>query len=392
MNLRKSKYAALLISMVLVLSACGSSKGAIAEDKINVITTFYPIYEFAKEIGGEDANVINLLPTGVEAHDWTPKSQDIVQTSKAQLFLYNGAGMEGWVPGFLKGLDKNSEVKPVELSKGVSLINAEGDDGHGHGHSHGEPAEESPSTEEHDHDHSGETAAEKEHDHDHSGEAAAEEEHDHDHSGEAAEEEAHDHDHSDEAATNEEPVETEPAQAATNDSKYVDPHTWVSPKSAIIMADNIYKSMVEADPEHADGYQQRYEALKEKLVNLDNQFESGLSGIKDREIVVSHQAFGYLARDYNLKQHAIMGLSPDAEPRAQDIVKLAKTVKENNIRYIFFEELVSDQLARTLASETGVETLVLNPVEGLTKQQEQSGENYFTLMEKNLQNLQKALQ
>ncbi|MNJ54333.1 High-affinity zinc uptake system binding-protein ZnuA precursor [compost metagenome] len=87
-----------------------------------------------------------------------------------------------------------------------------------------------------------------------------------------------------------------------------------------------------------------------------------------------------------------MGLTPEAEPKAQDLINLSKLVKEQGIQYIFFEELVSDKLVNTLASEAGVKTLVLNPVEGLTKQQEQAGENYFTLMEKNLQNLVIALQ
>ncbi|QCT02439.1 ABC transporter, substrate-binding protein [Paenibacillus algicola] len=395
----KTAYGALLLSLVMVVTGCGndtgSQKAAISEEKINVITTFYPIYEFARTIGGEDANVINLLPTGVEAHDWTPRSQDIIQTSKAQLFLYNGAGMEGWVPGFLKGLDQDSQVKPVEVSQGIDLIYTNEDDGHQHGHDHGGEAAaeegrdhdhsgEAAAEEGHDHDHSGEAAAEEGHDHDHSGEAAAEEEHDHDHSGEAAAEEGHDHDHSGEAAAE----EKQPAV----DAKYVDPHTWVSPKSAQIMAENIYKSLAEADPDHADGYKERYEVLKEQLAALDQKFEQELAAFENRQIVVSHQAFGYLTRDYSLEQHAIMGLSPDAEPRAQDIVKLANTVRENNIRYIFFEELVSDQLAKTLAAETGVETLVLNPVEGLTKEQEASGENYFSLMENNLQNLKKALQ
>lgn len=109
---------AILLTVILAITGCGNSSGGIVEGKVNVITTFYPIYEFAKEIGGEDANVISLLPTGVEPHDWTPKSQDILNTSKAQLFLYNGAGLEGWVPGFLKGLNKDSEVKAVEVSQG----------------------------------------------------------------------------------------------------------------------------------------------------------------------------------------------------------------------------------------------------------------------------------
>lgn len=324
-----------MLLAVVILSGCGSkSGGGIVEGKVNVITTFYPIYEFTKEIGGDEVNVVNLLPTGVEPHDWTPRSQDIVNTSKAQLFLYNGAGLEGWVPGFLKGLDQDTQVKPVEVSEGIKLIDAAGDDGHGHG------------------------------------EAAHEEEHDHNH---------------------EEGAEEEAAENNT-DTHHTDPHTWVSPKSALMMAENIKNSLVEVDPGHKDLYEQRYEGLKAKLVKLDNDFTNQLTELPKKDIVVSHQAFGYLCRDYGLTQHAIMGLSPDAEPRAQDIVNLTKTVKEKEVKYIFFEELVSDKLAKTLANEAGVETLVLNPVEGLTKEQVDGGEDYFTLMEKNLQNLTKALQ
>ena len=324
----------LALGAMLVLSACGrSTTGTIVEDKVNVVTTFYPIYEFTSEIGGEDANVINLLPTGVEPHDWTPRGQDIVNTSKAQLFFYNGAGLEGWVPDFLKGLDSETKVKAVEISKGIDLITTAEDDGHDHG-----------------------GAAEDEHSHE--GEEHAEEE------------------HAEEAA----------------DAKHIDPHTWVSPKSALIMAGNIRDSLIEADPAHKAGYEERYEALIGKLKQLDEDFTTKLSAVPNKEIVVSHQAFGYLARDYGLDQHAIMGLSPDAEPRAQDMLNLAKLVKEENIRYIFFEELVSDKLAKTLAGEAGVETLVLNPVEGLTKEQAEKGDDYFSLMQKNLQNLLLALQ
>lgn len=327
----KLLWTGMLILTLLVLSACGqdsSNSAKIVEGKVNVVTTFYPVYAFTTAIGGEDANVINLLPTGVEPHDWTPKSQDIVNTSKAQLFLYNGAGLEGWVPNFLKSLNSDTQVKSVAVSEGVKLLTAEGDDGHGHGEEH-------------------------------------EDEHADEHTDEATSEDVADH--------------------------HIDPHTWVSPKSAMIMAENIKNSLVEADPDHKTGYEQRYEELRTKLETLDQRFTDELATVPNNEIVVSHQAFGYLARDYGLTQHAIMGLSPDAEPTGQDIVKLAKLVKDEGIKYIFFEELVSDKLAKTLASEAGVETMVLNPVEGLTKEQATNGDDYFTLMEKNLQNLLIAL-
>lgn len=331
-NTMKLLWSSLLILSLLVLSACGQNSdnaAKIVEGKVNVVTTFYPVYAFTAAIGGEDANVINLLPTGVEPHDWTPKSQDIVNTSKAQLFLYNGAGLEGWVPNFLKSLNSDSKVKSVAVSEGVKLLTAEGDDGHGHGEEHADE---------------------------------------------------HADDHADESGSD--------AQAADH---HIDPHTWVSPKSAMIMAENIKKSLVEVDPAHKAGYEQRYEELRTKLEALDQRFTSELASVPNKEIVVSHQAFGYLARDYGLKQHAIMGLSPDAEPTGQDIVKLSKLVKDEGIKYIFFEELVSDKLAKTLASEAGVETMVLNPVEGLTQEQVKNKDDYFTLMQKNLQNLLIAL-
>ncbi|MEK3902105.1 metal ABC transporter substrate-binding protein [Paenibacillus sp. FSL R7-0179] len=321
-SLQKGLLLAAVLLLTLSLAACGpKSSGSIVEGKVNVITTFYPIYEFTAEIGGDDANVINLLPVGVEPHDWTPRSQDIISTSKAQLFLYNGAGLEGWVPNFLKSLDGDSKTKAVEVSQGVKLITTDEDDGHDHGHE-----------------------------------------------GEGAEADGH------------------------GDSLHTDPHTWVSPKSALVMAKNIKDSLQAVDPEHTAGYEERYQKLADRLNALDLKFTEELGKLPNKEIVVSHQAFSYLARDYGLSQHAIMGLSPDAEPRGQDLVELAALVKAEGIRYIFFEELVSDKLAKTLASETGVSTMVLNPVEGLTEAQQKNGDNYFTLMEKNLQNLILALQ
>ncbi|WP_189024840.1 metal ABC transporter solute-binding protein, Zn/Mn family [Paenibacillus albidus] len=344
-KLPRSGQLLLVMMLVLVLAGCGAkSSGNIVEGKVNVVTTFYPIYEFAQEIGGEDVNIINLLPVGVEPHDWTPRSQDIVNTSKAQLFLYNGAGLEGWVPNFLKGLDSGSKVQAVEVSTGIDYIMTD---------------------EEHEHDHGGN---EEGHADEHADEHG--EEHTDEHAGEHADEHADEH----------------------SDSLHTDPHTWVSPKSALIMAENIKNSLLTADPAHKEGYEERYAKLAERLQTLDNKFRDELAKVPNKEIVVSHQAFSYMARDYGLTQHAIMGLSPDSEPRGQDLVELANTVKTEGIKYIFFEELVSDKLAKTLANEAGVETMVLNPVEGLTEEQAKNGENYFTLMEKNLQNLILALQ
>lgn len=293
----------ILIVMVVFVSGCGADS-RIVEGKINVVTSFYPLYDFAEKIGGDHANVINLVPSGVEPHEWIPKSRDIADTSQAQLFLYNGAGFEGWVDDFLSGVKGRSEFVVIEVSKGIDLI-----------------------------------------------------------------------------------------ETADSHENSADPHTWVSPLSAMVMAENIKDGFVKVDPEHRKDYEANFNLLKGSLEELHGRFKSELSAEKLRtnQIVVSHHAFGYLCRDYGLEQMAIMGLSPDSEPTSKDIQRVSKFVKANNVKYIFYEELVSDKLAKTLATQLNVGSLVLNPLEGLTEQEQQAGEDYITIMDRNLQNILKAI-
>jgi zinc transport system substrate-binding protein len=329
--IRYTAFSLLLSACVLFAAACGNNansanttnaaKDSSVNQQVSVVTSFYPLYFLASEIGGEHVEAVNLVASGVEPHDWTPKSRDLDTASKAQLFLYHGAGLEGWVDDFLKGLSKDSTVVTKEISEGITLI---------------EGAEE-------------------------------EEEHADEHEEEHADEEEHDH-------------------------GGLDPHTWVSPKSALKLAENVKNSLIEVDAANQADYEKNYDALKQKLEALDADYTAKLAQTASKDIVVSHQAFGYLARDYGLNQVAIMGLSADAEPRGQDLLNITKFVKENHVKYIFFEELVSDQLAKTLADEADVDTLVLNPLEGLTPDQEKAGETYLSLMERNLQNLLQALQ
>lgn len=311
--------AALLLTAVLLTGCGGKSAVSLADGKVNVITTFYALYDFASRIGGDKANVINLVPAGVEPHEWSPKSGDLKNIGKAQLLVYNGAGFEGWVHDFLDSLKTNSGPAVVVASDGIPLL---------HGFAHED-----------------------------------EDEHKH-----------------------EQGKETHEAESD------IDPHVWVSPKSALKMAENIKNGLVQADAANRAYYEANYETLKRQLTDLDAKFAQSLAKASKKEIVVSHQAFGYLARDYGLTQMPIMGLSPDAEPTAQDLKAINDFVKQNNVKYIFFEELVSDRLAKTLASDAGIETMVLNPLEGLTGDEVKAGENYVTVMETNLQNLMKALQ
>lgn len=325
----------LLLSILGLTAGCASqgSEGEAREGKILVVTSFFPLYDFAKTIGGEHVALTNLVPAGVEPHDWTPKSQDMVHLTKSQLFVYQGAGFEGWTDDVLDSLDLE-HMTVVEASQGIELLAADGEEDRGHEH-------------------------EDEHGHEH--------EHEHEDGGHADEPE-HGHDHG-----------------------QFDPHTWLSPRSALQMAENIVNGLKLADPAHAADYEANYEDLKAKLTALDQSFQEQLSGLSKKEMVVSHQAFGYLARDYGLVQMPIMGISPEGEPTAQVLKQISEFVKEHDVSYIFTEQLVSDKLASTLAADLGVQTLPLHPLEGLTEAELVAGENYISLMEKNLENLRKAL-
>jgi zinc transport system substrate-binding protein len=131
--------------------------------------------------------------------------------------------------------------------------------------------------------------------------------------------------------------------------------------------------------------------MRDELKQLDAQFRTGLRACARREIVTSHAAFGYLAERYGLEQIALPGLSPEAEPSPRELERVIGEVREHGATTVFFETLVSPRLAETVARETGARTAVLNPLEGLTEEELERGEDYFSVMRANLAALRKAL-
>jgi zinc transport system substrate-binding protein len=161
-----------------------------------------------------------------------------------------------------------------------------------------------------------------------------------------------------------------------------DPHVWLDPIR--------YAAMVRAIGVEL-GQTETAARLAGKLERLDAEFRTGLATCKRRQIVTSHAAFGYLAARYGLEQVPLEGLSPEAEPSARGLADLADLVKASGATTVFFETLVSPKLAQTVAREAGVETAVLNPLEGLTDDEIAAGEDYFSVMRSNLAALQQAL-
>lgn len=316
-----------IVGLGLFLAACGSdnsttsssSSAAVeSESNITIVTTFYPMYEFTKQVVGDSAEVELMIPAGTEPHDYEPSAKDIANIVDADAFVYNSDEFETWVSDISENID-TQQTAVIQAADGIELM-----------------------------------------------EGAEEEEHDHDHETEGSHEEEHSHE--------------------------LDPHVWLSPVLAAQEVENIQAALSEKYPELADTFAENAENYIAELNALDEEYTTALADATERTFVTQHAAFGYLARQYDLTQVAISGISPDEEPSASRLAELKDYVDENGIQYIYFEENASSTVAETLASEANVETLVLNPLESLTTEQLDNGEDYISVMQENLSALQKTIQ
>lgn len=298
-----------LVCLTVLLTACGKEE-ATEKERIKVVTSNYPMYDFTKRIAGDTLDVVNLVPPGIEPHDWEPNVQDIAQLEEAKAFIYNGAGMEIWVDKVLNSL-KNKELLALEASSGVDLLEAE----------------------EHDHDHK------------------------------------HDHEH----------LHGE-----------WDPHVWLSLRAAQVELGNIKNLLVELNPTQKEVYEKNYQKAIKEFQDLDAEYKEKLAPFAGKKIVVSHEAFAYLCRDYKLKQLGIEGVFADSEPSPAKMKEIIDFVRKHQVKVIFFESLASPKVAEAVANEAGVTTAMLNPLEGLTEKEIAEGKDYVSLMRENLEALEGA--
>ncbi|MDU7033399.1 MAG: metal ABC transporter substrate-binding protein, partial [Finegoldia magna] len=240
-------------------------------DSKKLYVSFYPIEYMAKEIAKDKIDVVNVMPKGASVHEWEPTAQDIKNLSDSKMLIVNGLGLEGWLEDVKSSL-KNTEI--VDSSANIEKIKAE---------------------EEHDHDHDHE--AEENHNHNHNHEA--EENHNHNHE---ATENNHDHEDHDHEGHHHGPM---------------DPHVWISPKNAKIEMENIKNGLVELDKDNADYYESNYQKYAKMLDELDAKYKESLENLPKKEIVVSHEAYGYLCKDYGLTQIGVKGVNAETEPDAK---------------------------------------------------------------------------
>ncbi len=170
----------------------------------------------------------------------------------------------------------------------------------------------------------------------------------------------------------------------------IDPHIWLSPTNMATMAQTISTALSAEKPELAATFAANTATLVTDLNTLNSSYKTGLATCARTEFITSHAAFGYLARDYGLVQIPIAGIDPTQEPTAARIAAVQQLAKQYHVTTIFFETLVADTVAKSIAGDLGLKSAVLDPIEGITSTS--AGTNYLEVMQSNLSALQKANQ
>jgi len=281
----------IVFTLVFMLTSCGANS-AQKGDKLKVYTTIYPMYDFAKKIGGEKVEVKNLIPFGEDTHHYDPSVSDIIELNKADILIYNGAGYEGFLEK-LKQSVENKDLVFFDASYNLDLI-------------------------------------------------------------------------------------------FENEEETHDPHTWLSIKNAIKNLENIKDIFSRLDGGNAMYYENNYQKYKAEFEDLYNEYKEKFKGYKNRSIIVSHDAFGYLCKEFGLNQVPIRGINADDEPNPLKMSQIVQFALDNNINTIFYEEALNSKISETIAKEIGGKTDTLYPLETLTGEQVNSGEDYLSVMKKNL--------
>lgn len=317
--------------LLLALAGCGAAPES-DSGKLQVVATVFPYYDFARAIGGEDAEVTLLVAAGREAHSFEPTPLDVIKVWRSDVFLYNGGESEAWVEEILDAAGENIR-ETVAVMDGLALLEEEMAEG----------MQETASAHDH-HD---------EHDHD-----------DHD---------QHD-DHDDE------------------EIEY-DEHVWTSPVMAQGICETIRDALCRADPDHAEGYTARAEDYIAKLQDLDAQFREVVAGGRRSTLVFGDRfPLLYFCRTYGLDYRAaFQGCAADTEPRLGTLQYLIDYVGQEEIPVVYTIELSSHKIADAIAETTGAAVLTFESGQTVSRADFAAGCTYLDLMERNVAALREGL-
>jgi zinc transport system substrate-binding protein len=305
-------------------------------EKIRVIASFFPLYDFATNVGGDRAEVSIMVPAGIEPHDWEPTPRDIENAENANMIVYNGAGFESWIS------DINANFS-VDTSRGIiQSMEREHED-----HEEDQVANMTSITS------TNATAATN-------------------------------------ATTT--PIEEIGHEHHEHEEHDIDPHFWLDPVLAQQQVVAIRDGFVQIDPVNSEYYNQNAQRYIAELDSLDSFIRSELSNCTINDFITFHDAFSYFANRYGLTQHSVHGLSPQGEVLPQRIQEIKDLATSLDINVIYAEDLIDPRLAEVIAGEIpNGQVLVLSPIEGLEVEEIEQGLGYIDKMRENIENLKVGL-
>jgi zinc transport system substrate-binding protein len=344
----KRKFLALLMALCMVFSVTGFAK----EEKVEVVTTIFPMYDWVKNILGEAESKVSLsllVDSGADLHNFQPTVEDFVKLSKADLFIYLGGPSDSWAEDAVKEA-KNKDQRALNLMEALGELAKE--------------SEHVEGMEEHDHDHDHEDEAHDDHDLEHEEEGHDE----HDHEGEE-----HEHHH------------------------HVDEHIWLSLKNAKVLVKVIAEELAQLLPEDAKTIQANAQSHIEKLDVLDKQYQAVVDGAENKTLLFGDRfPFLYLMDDYGLNYYAAFsGCSAESEASFETIAFLSSKMDEEKLSCIFAIDGSTQQVAKAIlgaSKDASRPILVLDSMQTVNRDMIDQGVSYLGIMEKNLLVLKQALQ
>ena len=333
------KITALLLALFMLVGAlagCGKQNDTNQTDKLSIVTTIFPEYDWVREILGDkadNAEITMLLDNGVDLHSYQPTADDIVKISDCDLFIYVGGESDEWVEDALRNAaNRNMKV--------INLLEVLGD---------------SVKTEE-------------------IVEGMQEEEHEHEDAEEHEHEDAEEHEHEEEA----------------------DEHVWLSLKNAKMLVRVISKALQELDPDSKDIYAANADAYVKKLSALDAEYQTAVDAASNKTILFGDRfPFRYLVDDYGLRYYAaFVGCSAETEAGFETISFLAKRVDEWKLPCVLTIEGAQHKIAETVVRNTTAKNqrvLTMDSMQSTTSKDVKNGTTYLSVMEKNLSVLKEAL-
>lgn len=176
----------------------------------------------------------------------------------------------------------------------------------------------------------------------------------------------------------------------TNNETDLDPHIWLDPMRMIQMAEIITKELNELQPENKTFFLENLSQFTEKMTVLDEEFSDTLKDKDKKEILVAHAAYGYWEQRYDLEQIPISGLSSSDEPSQKELTSIAKLADDKNLNYVIFDVASENKVAKILQEHIDAEPLYIHNLEVLTEENIENKEDYYSIMKKNLEALNKA--